>query len=105
MTTTDGSKEDFELSPQTRNEVAIAIGAYVSLRSTDRDGQLRHAASRVASEANRLGVSSDEMLLAVKHLFERAPRISGDVQKRVEAHDKFARWCIDTYEARHDDAR
>lgn len=105
MTTPDGSADtSFELSPPTRNEVALAIGAYFSVRSTDGEGHLRHAAVRVAAEANRLGVSADQMLLAVKRLFERAPRISGDVQKRVQAFDTFARWCVEFYVADHDDA-
>ena len=105
MTTPDGSSgTEFELSPQTRNEVAIAIGAYASQRATDGEAQMRRAALRVGAEANRLGIAADQMVLAVKHLFERAPRISGDVQKRVEAFDKFVRWCIDAHAARHDDA-
>ena len=105
MTTPDSTNGiPFELSPHTRNELALAIGAYTSLRSTDGDGHLRHAAVRVAGEANRLGASSDQMLAAVKQLFERAPRISGDVQKRVEAYEKCARWCIEFYVATHDDA-
>jgi hypothetical protein len=97
--------ESFELSPPTRNEIALAIAAYLSQRSTDGDGHLRHAAVRVATEANQLGVSADQMLAAVKRLFERAPRISGDVQKRVEASNKFARWCVEYYTASHDDAK
>ena len=44
------------------------------------------------------------MLLAVNRIFERAPRISGDVHKRVEAVNKFARWCVEFYTADHDDA-
>ncbi len=105
MATPDTSSDSsFELSPHTRNEVALAIGAYTSIRSTDGAGHLRHAAVRVAAEANRLGVSADQMLLAVRQLFERAPRISGDVQKRVEAAERFARWCVDFYVADHDDA-
>lgn len=101
----DGAGDtDFELSLPTRNEVALAIGAYLSQRSTDGEGHLRHAAYRVAGEANQRGASSDQMALAVKHLFERAPRLSGDVQKRVEAFDKFVRWCVDAYVAAHDDA-
>jgi len=105
MTNPDSSSDTtFELSPPTRNEIALAIGAYFSQRSTDGDGHLRHAAVRVAAEANRLGVSSEQMLLAVKRLFERAPRISGDVHKRVEAYNKFARWCVQFYVADHDDA-
>ena len=94
----------FELSPPTRNEIALAIAAYFSQRSTDGDGHLRHAAVRVAAEANERGVSADQMLMAVRRLFERAPRISGDVQKRVEAVDKFSRWCVQFYTANHDDA-
>ena len=105
MTTPSGSSDTpFELSPQTRNEIALAIGAYTSMRTTDRDGYLRHAAVRVAAEANRLGISAEQMLAAVKQLFERAPRISGDVQKRVEAYEKCARWCTEFYVADHDDA-
>ena len=105
MTThNDSNVTPFELSPQTRNEVAIAVGEYTSMRSTDGEGHLRHAAVRDAAEANHLGISSEQMLLAVKHLFERAPRISGDVQRRVEAAEKFARWCVELYIADHDDA-
>ena len=104
MTTTDDSSETFELSPPTRNEIALAIGAYFSVRSTDGEGHLRHAAFRVAAESNERGASAEQMLQAVKRLFERAPRISGDVQKRVQAYDKFARWCVEFYTADHDDA-
>ena len=100
----DSNVTPFELSPQTRNEVALAISAYTSMRSTDGEGQLRHAAVRVAAEANHHGISSEQMLLAVRHLFERAPRISGDVQRRVEAAERFARWCTEFYVADHDDA-
>lgn len=104
--TISGSTRDieFELTPHTRNEVALAIGAYLSQRSTDGEGHLRHAAHRVAHEANQLGVSSDQMALAVKRLFERAPRISGDVQKRVEMFERFVRYCTDAYLAGHDDS-
>ena len=102
MTGSDSSGgADFELSPQSRNEVALAIGVYLSQRSTDGDGHLRHAAHRVAGEADRLGVSTDQMVLAVKHLFERAPRISGNVYKRVELFDRFVRYCLEAYAARH----
>ena len=94
----------FEFSPATRSEIALAIAAYFSQRSTDGDGHLRHAAVRVASEANQLGVSADQMLASAKRLFDRAPRISGDVHKRVEAFNKFARWCVEFYTAKHDDA-
>ncbi len=105
MTTPNGSQEaEFELSPPTRNEIALAIAAYFSQRSTDGDGHLRHAAVRVAAEANQLGISADQMLLAAKRLFDRAPRNSGDVHKRVEAFNKFARWCVEFYTADHDDA-
>ena len=105
MTSPDSSNDaSFELSPPTRNEIALAIAAYFSQRSTDGDGHLRHAAVRVAAEANHLGVSADQMLLAVNRIFERAPRISGDVYKRVEAVNKFARWCVEFYTADHDDA-
>ena len=105
MTISDSaSSTELELSPHTRNEVALAIGAYVSQRSTDGEGHLRHAAHRVAHEANRLGVSSDQMTLAVKRLFERAPRISGDVQKRVEMFERFVRYCTEAYLAGHDDS-
>lgn len=104
MTASDSTGgADFELSPQARNEVALAIGAYLSQRSTDGEGHLRHAAYRVSGEAGRLGVSADQMVLAVKHLFARAPRISGDVQKRVELFERFVRYCLEAYEARHAD--
>ena len=100
MTTSDTSLEaEFELSPQSRNEVALAIGAYASSRASDGEERMRLAVARVAGEARQMGVSAESMVLAVKHLFERAPRISGDVQKRVEAFDKFARWCVEAYAA------
>ncbi|MDQ2668514.1 MAG: hypothetical protein M3Z05_21345 [Gemmatimonadota bacterium] len=105
MSTSDPSKAaDFEFSPNTRNEVALAIGAYLSQRATDGDGHLRHAAHRVAAESKHLGVSSDQMTLAVKRLFERAPRISGDVQKRVQMFDKLVRYCTEAYRAGQDAA-
>ena len=105
MTIPDHSSDSpFEFSPATRSEIALAIAAYFSIRSTDGEGHLRHAAVRVAAESNHLGVSSAQMLLAVKQLFDRTPRMSGDVQKRVEAYNKFARWCVQFYVADHDDA-
>jgi len=96
MTSPDVSSE-FELSAQTRTEVALAIGAYASARATDGEQRLRFAAARVAAEARHHNVSRDSMVLSVKHLFERAPRISGDVQKRVEAFEKFVAMCLDTF--------
>lgn len=100
MTTSDTSRDaEFELSPQSRNEVALAIGAYASSRASDGEERMRLAAARVSGEARRTGVSAESMVLAIKHLFERAPRISGDVQKRVEAFDKFAGWCLKAYGA------
>ena len=100
MTTSDTSREaEFELSPQSRNEVALAIGAYASARAADGEERMRLAVARVSGEARQMGVSAESMVLAVKHLFERAPRISGDVQKRVEAFDKFVSRCVEAYAA------
>ncbi|MEO8620162.1 MAG: hypothetical protein ABI625_03780 [bacterium] len=88
---------EFELSAQSRTEVALAIGAYASARVTDGEQRMRFAAARVAAESLHHNVSRESMVLSVKHLFERAPRISGDVQKRVEAYDKFVAMCLDAY--------
>jgi hypothetical protein len=104
MTSLHRPDTEFELSPPTRNEIALAIAAYFSVRVTDGEGHLRHAAVRVAAEANQRGASADQMLLAVKSIFDRAPRGSGDVHKRVEAVEKFSRWCVQFYTANHDDA-
>ena len=97
------AEAEFELSAPARNEVALAIGAYASSRAADGAERMRLAVARVAAEARRQGVSSEQMVLAIKHLFERAPRISGDVQKRVEAFDKFSRQCVDAYSAAGDE--
>ena len=105
MTTPDGLRDaPFELSLQARDEVAMAIAAYFSPRSTDGEGQLRHASVRVAAEANHVGASAEQMLLAVEHIFEREPRSVGDVQQAGDAQEKFARWCVELYIADHDDA-
>ena len=105
MTIPDSSSDsEFELSPPSRNEIALAMSAYLSQRSTDGEGHLRHAAHRVAREASLRGATIDQMVLAAKRLFERAPRISGDVQKRVEMLDKFVRYCTNAYRAGHDDS-
>jgi hypothetical protein len=99
-TTPDLSGEaEFELSAQSRNEVALAIGAYASSRASDGEDRMRRAAARVSAEARQHAVSRESMVLAIKHLFERAPRISGDVQKRVEAFDKFVSKCIEAHAA------
>lgn len=98
MTTPDPSGDgEFELSAQSRNEVALAIGAYASSRATDGEERMRLAVARVSAEARRAAVSPEAMVLAIKRLFERAPRISGDVQKRVEVFDKFVSKCIEAY--------
>ena len=100
MTTPDPVRDgEFELSAQSRNEVALAIGAYASSRATDGAERMRLAVARVADEARRRAASPEQMVLAIKHLFERAPRISGDVQKRVEVFDKFVSRCIEAYHA------
>ena len=100
MSTTDlPGQTEFELSAPSRNQVALAIGAYASSRATDGKEQLRMAGMRVASEARHRSATPEQMVLAVKHLFERAPRISGDVQKRVEAFDKFVSRCLEAYAA------
>lgn len=100
MTTPDPVRDgEFELSAQSRNEVALAIGAYASSRATDGEERMRLAVARVADEARRRAASPEQMVLAIKHLFERAPRISGDVQKRVEVFDKFVSRCIEAYHA------
>lgn len=98
MTSVD-TTEEFELSPQSRNEVALAIGAYASSRATDGEERMRRAVARVSAEARRTGATPESMVSAIKHLFERAPRISGDVQKRVEAFDKFVSRCLLAYAA------
>ncbi len=89
----------FELSPDSRTEVALAIAAYASSRAVDGAARMRLAATRVSDEALRAGVDRAQMVQAVKRLFERAPRISGDVQKRVEAFDTFVAQCVDAYVA------
>ena len=101
-TPTLSSEGEFELSAQSRNEVALAIGAYASSRATDGEERMRRAVQRVAAEARHRAVSSESMVLAIKHLFERAPRISGDVQKRVEAFDKFVSQCVEAHAAGSD---
>ena len=88
---------EFELSAQTRTAVALAIGAFASPRATDGDERMRLAVARVSGEARQRSVSPEQMILAIKRLFERAPRISGDVQKRVEAFDLFVRDCVEAY--------
>lgn len=96
---------EFELSAQTRNEVALAIGAYASSRASDGEERMRLAVARVTAEARRHAVTPEQMVLAIKRLFERAPRISGDVQKRVEAFDKFVSKCIAAHCAGEDVVR
>ncbi|MEP6991295.1 MAG: hypothetical protein ABJA80_10230 [bacterium] len=89
----------FELSPDSRTEVALAIAAYASSRAVDGNARMRLAATRVSAEALRADVDRAQMVQAIKQLFERAPRISGDVQKRVEAFDYFVAQCVDAYVA------
>ena len=95
MTPEPSGDGEFELSPDARAEVALAIGAFVSSRATDGDARMQLAVARVSTEARQRAASPEQMIRAIQRLFERAPRISGDVHKRVEAYDLFVRRCVE----------
>jgi hypothetical protein len=87
----------FEFSVQTRSEIALALAAYMSPRTTSGAEQLIHAARRASAEARWKDQGAEAMVVAVKRLVNQIPRNSGDVNKRVDALDKFVRLCTEAY--------
>jgi hypothetical protein len=87
----------FEFSVQTRSEIALALAAFMSPRTTSGAEQLVHAARRASGEARWKDQSADAMVVEVKRLVSQIPRNSGDVNKRVDALDKFVSMCIEAY--------
>jgi hypothetical protein len=98
MVTHDPQGPPDGFSPELTREVTSALNEYLLSRDVEADEQLRDLTNRVCSEAHELGLPPEKMLIAIKHLFERAPL--ADVvhsDSRRLAFDKFVSGCIKAY--------
>lgn len=85
-------------SPELTRDVASALNEYLLSHEPEADEQLRDLTNRVCSEAHELGLPPEKMLIAIKHLFERAPLpdvIHSD--SRRLAFERFISGCIKAY--------
>lgn len=85
----------FEFSFDLRLEISRALSAY--LASGER-GRLHAATQRVCTEAHARRLTPDQVVLALRELFDRTP-IAGDVEpgRRRAAWEEFTQSCISAY--------
>lgn len=85
-------------SPELTRDVASALNEYLLSHGADADGQLRELTNRVCTEAHELGLPPEKMLIAIKHLFERAPLTDVvHTDSRRQAFERFISGCIKAY--------
>jgi hypothetical protein len=85
-------------SPELTRDVASALNEYLLSNGPVADEQLRGLTNRVCAEAHELGLPPEKMLIAIKHLYERAPL--ADVMhadSRRHAFERFISGCIKAY--------
>jgi hypothetical protein len=84
-----------EFSFDLRLEISRALSAYLATGERQR---LHAATQRVCTEAHALRLSPDQVVVALRELFERTP-IAGDgePERRHAAWEEFTQSCISAY--------
>lgn len=92
---TDGDAADFSF--ELRLEISRALTAYLADPVGARD-RLDRATKRVCTEAHALALSPDQVVGALRRLFDRTPLAGdGDPALRRAASEEFSRSCIAAY--------
>ena len=92
---TEGDALDFSFD--LRLEISRALSGYFADPEGAR-GRLTRATQRVCTEAHALALSPDQVVAALRRLFERTPLAGdGDPALRRAAFEEFSRSCIAAY--------
>jgi hypothetical protein len=85
-------------SAELTREVGKALGALLASPGDQSQERLRLATQRVCTEAHQLSLPPEQMVIALKRLFERVP-IAGaiDPERRRAAYEQFVAGCISAY--------
>jgi hypothetical protein len=97
MSAEPSGHDDSEFSFELRVEVARALSAYLTVGEAARE-RLHTATGRVCTEAHALKMSPEQVVTALRHLFERTPLAGdGEPERRHAAWEEFTRSCIAAY--------
>jgi hypothetical protein len=79
-------------------EVGKALGALLSSPGDETQERLRVATQRVCTEAHQMSLPPEQMVIALKRLFERVPLAGAfDPERRRAAYEQFVAGCIAAY--------
>jgi hypothetical protein len=91
------SNDDSDFSFELRVEVSRALSAYLANGDAARE-RLHTATGRVCTEAHALKMSPEQVVTALRRLFERTPLAGdGEPARRHAAWEEFTRSCIAAY--------
>jgi hypothetical protein len=85
-------------SAELTREVGKALGALLASPGEETRERLRLATQRVCREAHQLALAPEQMVIALKRLFERVPLAGAiDPDRRRAAYEQFVAGCIAAY--------
>lgn len=84
-----------QFSSELRKELVRALDAYMRWADAEADARLQRATNHVCTEAHRLQLSADHMVIALNHLYEHLP--ASDDSRRHEVYDLFVAGCARTF--------
>jgi hypothetical protein len=85
-------------SAELTREVGVALGALLASPGERTQERLRLATQRVCSEAHRMALPPEQMVAALKRLYERVPLAGAvDPDRRRAAYEQFVAGCIAAY--------
>ena len=85
-------------SAELTREVGKALGALLASPGEETQERLRLATQRVCREAHQMALAPEQMVIALKRLFERVPLAGAiDPDRRRAAYEQFVAGCIAAY--------
>jgi NAD(P)H-dependent FMN reductase len=85
-------------SAELTREVGKALGALLTSPGDETQERLRQATRRVCTEAHQMALPPEQMVIALKRLFDRVPLAGAiDPDRRRAAYEQFVAGCIAAY--------
>jgi hypothetical protein len=85
-------------SSELTREVGKALSALLASPGEETQERLRLATQRVCTEAHQMALPPEQMVIALKRLFERIPLAGAfDPDRRRAAYEQFVAGCIAAY--------
>jgi hypothetical protein len=85
-------------SPELTREVGKALSGLLASPGEAAQERLRLATQRVCTEAHQMALAPEQMVIALKRLFERVPLAGAiDPDRRRAAYEQFVAGCIAAY--------